>query len=126
MEIQYLAEKEEYNRPNGTFLGGFYWQQPYGLADYEEEWGRKWIDGVDLEFAQSHPFYDKTGNTRPNKEELNSRRLMAANRKSDGTWNLVGYKIEKMIFDESLTSLESVRINLKDVAEILYSLTEDV
>jgi hypothetical protein len=116
-----------YDRPNGKFLGGFYWMQPYGLADYEEEWGRKWLDGFDLEFAQSHPFYDKTGNVRPfsDMEELRLRRSRAAQAIADRTWN-IGYKIEKMIFDESLNSSESIFINIREVAEVIYSLTEDV
>ena len=53
------------DKPNGKFFdGSFYWHHPHGQADYEEEWGRQWIDGIDLEFAQFHPFYNKTGITR--------------------------------------------------------------
>ena len=111
-----------YKRPNGLFLGSFYWVQPYGLADYEEEWGKKLLDGVDLEFAHSHPFYDKTGNIRPfeDVEELNFRRLRASDGEADKTWNLVGYRISELIFDESLNSSEEVLVDIKELAPLLY------
>jgi len=114
-------------RPNGKFLGSFYWVHPYGLADYEEEWGRKWIDGIDYEFAIRHPFYDKTGNTRPfgDIEELNFRKLKVADMKSDDTWHSVGYKIQKLIFDVALDSSKTVSINIKELAELLVYLDED-
>lgn len=119
--IDLIMDHETYERPNGSFLGGFYWVHPWGLADYEEEWGRKWIDGFDYKFVSSHPFYDKTGNTRPfgDMEELRSRRLNAANREADKTWNLLGFKIKEMIFDEAKSLSEQSDVDLKELAELL-------
>ena len=116
-----------YDRPNGRFLGSFSWSQPYGLADYEEEWGRKWIDGVDYEFAISQPFYDKTGNIRPfaDIKELNSRRLRAAQSEVDGTWNLLGWKLKDLIFDDAIDSPENILIDSKELSELLRFYIED-
>jgi len=116
-------------RPNGRFFDGhFSWLQPYGLADYEEEWGWKWIDGIDLEFARRTPFYDKTGRIRPfeDMKELYSRRLKVAQARADNTWNLVGSKVGRLVFDEALNSSESVSVDIKELAELLYSLDEEL
>ena len=117
---------ETYDRPNGTFLGGFYWVQPYGLADYEEEWGRKWIDGIDLELAISHPFYDRTGRTRPfsDKEELNARRLRAADSKADSIWTVLGYKISELVFDEAQAFPVDIWVNSEELADLIWSLED--
>ncbi len=121
-EYLILPPLTETNRPNGNFFSGFfYWLQPYGLADYEEEWGRKHLDGISYAFAASNPFYDKTGNIRPfsDMNELRSRRLRAAQHKAEETWNVVGYRIEKMVFDEASKSSESVSVSIKEIFELL-------